>query len=75
MPRINATDNGSIDANNWLFISRGIPIFHQDSEMGFMRDKSVHQGKRNYFGQNNIELAKSHKIHQALTKIVNSRKI
>ncbi len=74
MPRLNATDNGFIDANNWLFTSRGIPVLYQGSEMGFMRGKAEHQGNRNYLGQNNIELAKSHKIHQALSKIVNVRK-
>jgi hypothetical protein len=39
-----------------------------------MRGKAEHQGNRNYLGQNNIELAKRHKIHKALTKIVNTRK-
>jgi glycosidase len=74
MPRLNATDNGFIDANNWLFTSRGIPVVYQGSEMGFMRGKSEHQGNRNYFGQDNIETAKSHKIHKALTDIANVRK-
>jgi glycosidase len=74
MPRMNATDNGFIDANNWLFTSRGIPVVYQGSEMGFMRGKAEHQGNRNYFGQSNIEEAKTHKIHQALTKIANIRK-
>jgi glycosidase len=74
MPRLNATDNGFIDANNWLFTSRGIPVLYQGSEMGFMRGKAEHQGNRNYFGQSNIESAKNHKIHQALTKIANVRK-
>ncbi|WP_293745925.1 alpha-amylase family glycosyl hydrolase [uncultured Paraglaciecola sp.] len=74
MPRLNATDNGFIDANNWLFTSRGIPVVYQGSEMGFMRGKAEHQGNRNYLGQNNIELAKSHKIHTALTNIANVRK-
>ncbi|MFT6993119.1 MAG: glycosidase [Paraglaciecola sp.] len=74
MPRMNATDNGFIDANNWLFTSRGIPVVYQGSEMGFMRGKAEHQGNRNYFGQSNIENAKTHKIHQALTKIANIRK-
>ena len=74
MPRLNATDNGFIDAHNWLFTSRGIPVVYQGSEMGFMRGKAEHQGNRNYLGQSNIELAKSHKIHGALTKIANVRK-
>ena len=42
--------------------------------MGFMRGKAEHQGNRNYLGQSNIELAKSHKIFQRLSKIANVRK-
>jgi len=74
MPRLNATDSGFIDANNWLFTSRGIPVLYQGSEIGFMRGKAEHQGNRNYLGQNNIKLAKGHKIHNALTKVANVRK-
>lgn len=74
MPRLNASDHGFIDAHNWLFTSRGIPVVYQGSELGFMRGKAEHQGNRNYLGQDNIELAKNHKIHQALTKIANVRK-
>ncbi|WP_339720379.1 alpha-amylase family glycosyl hydrolase [uncultured Paraglaciecola sp.] len=74
MPRLNASDYGFIDAHNWLFTSRGIPVVYQGSEMGFMRGRAEHQGNRNYYGQGNIELAKSHKIHKALTDIANVRK-
>ncbi|MGS2720178.1 alpha-amylase family glycosyl hydrolase [Paraglaciecola aestuariivivens] len=74
MPRLNASDNGFIDAHNWLFTTRGIPVVYQGSEMGFMRGKAEHQGNRNYFGQDNIEKAKSHKIHQHLSRIANVRK-
>ncbi|GAC17375.1 alpha-amylase family glycosyl hydrolase [Paraglaciecola arctica] len=74
MPRMNTSDEGFIDANNWLFTSRGIPVIYQGSEMGFMRGKAEHQGNRNYLGQSNIELAKSHKIFQRLSKIANVRK-
>ncbi len=74
MPRMNASDNGFIDAHNWLFTSRGIPVVYMGSEMGFMRGKSEHQGNRNYYGQDNIELAKTHPIHNALSKIANVRK-
>ena len=42
--------------------------------MAFMRGKSEHMGNRNYFGQDNIELAKKHKIHEALSKIARVRK-
>lgn len=74
MPRMNASDEGFIDANNWLFTSRGIPVIYQGSEIGFMRGKAEHQGNRNYLGQNNVELAKNHKIFKALSKIANVRK-
>lgn len=74
MPRMNTSDEGFIDAHNWLFTSRGIPVVYQGSEMGFMRGKAEHQGNRNYFGQDNIELAKSHKIQKHLTRVANARK-
>jgi glycosidase len=74
MPRMNATDQGFIDANNWLFTSRGIPVVYQGSELGFMRGKAEHQGNRNYLGQDNIEIAKTHPIHAALSRIANLRK-
>lgn len=74
MPRMNASDEGFIDANNWMFTSRGIPVVYQGSEMGFMRGKAEHQGNRNYLGQDNIELAKKHPIHDALKQIANLRK-
>lgn len=74
MPRMNANDAGFIDANNWLFTSRGIPVVYQGSELGFMRGKAEHQGNRNYLGQDNIELAKNHPIHAALSRIANLRK-
>ena len=74
MPRMDATDNGFIDANNWLFTSRGIPVVYQGSEMGFMRGKAEHQGNRNYLGQENIDRAKTHPIHSQLSAIANVRK-
>lgn len=74
MPRMDASDNGFIDANNWLFTSRGIPVVYQGSEMGFMRGKAEHQGNRNYLGQDNINLAKQHPIHAQLAAIANLRK-
>lgn len=74
MPRMNASDNGFIDANNWLFTSRGIPAVYQGSEMGFMRGTSEHQGNRNYLGQNGIDMAKQSPIHQHLAAIANVRK-
>jgi cyclomaltodextrin glucanotransferase len=35
MARMNAGDNGFIDANNWLFTARGIPVVYYGSEIGF----------------------------------------
>jgi hypothetical protein len=49
-------------------------VIYQGSEIGFMRGKAEHQGNRNYLGQSNIELAKSHKIYRGLSKIANVRK-
>ena len=74
MSRINTTENGYIDAHNWLFTSRGIPVVYYGSEIGFMSGKTEHQGNRNYFGQDRIELAKTHPIHSALSEIANIRK-
>lgn len=74
MSRMNATDSGFIDAHNWLFTSRGIPIIYYGSEIGFMRGKNEHAGNRNYFGQNNIDSAPSNSIHQSLTSIATLRK-
>ncbi len=74
MARMNASDEGFIDANNWLFTSRGIPVIYYGSEINFMTGKKEHEGNRNYLGQANIEKAKSHAIHHALTSIANVRK-
>ncbi|WP_133405972.1 alpha-amylase family glycosyl hydrolase [Parashewanella tropica] len=74
MPRMNADDNGFIDAHNLLFTSRGIPVVYYGSEMGFMRGKGEHFGNRNYYGVNNIQKAKKHKIAQQLKQIAKVRK-
>jgi len=74
MARMNASDDGFINAHNWLFTVRGIPVIYQGSEVGFMRGTSEHQGNRNYFGQENIDNASSNRIHKALTAIANVRK-
>ena len=74
MARMNADDAGFINANNWLFTSRGIPAIYYGSELNFMTGKSEHEGNRNYLGQENIEKAKSHTIHSNLTRIANIRK-
>jgi cyclomaltodextrin glucanotransferase len=74
MDRMDADAEGFIDANNWLFTSRGIPVVYYGSEIGFQAGTNEHTGNRNYFGQDNIEAATSHEIHAALTRIANIRK-
>jgi cyclomaltodextrin glucanotransferase len=74
MERMNTTDEGFIDANNWLFTSRGIPVIYYGSEINFMTGTPEHKGNRNYFGQQRIEQAKHHIIHKELTDIANIRK-
>ncbi len=74
MARMNASDEGFINANNWLFTSRGIPVIYYGSEVNFMTGKKEHQGNRNFFGQKRVDAAKNHPIQQALTRIANIRK-
>ena len=74
MDRMAADQDGFIDANNWLFTSRGIPVVYYGSEIGFQAGTNEHTGNRNYFGQENVDRAKSHPIHAALTRIANIRK-
>jgi len=74
MTRMNASDEGFIDANNWLFTSRGIPVVYYGSEINFMTGKPEHEGNRNYLGQANIEIAKTHPIHNNLKNIAHVRK-
>jgi glycosidase len=74
MPRMNATDRGFVNANNWLFTSRGIPCIYYGSEANFSTGLKEHEGNRNYFGQARVNLAKNHVIHNNLTKIAHIRK-
>lgn len=74
MPRMDADSNGFIDANNWLFTSRGIPVVYYGSEIAFRAGADQHAGNRDYFGQENIERARSHPIHAALSRIAAIRK-
>jgi cyclomaltodextrin glucanotransferase len=74
MDRMAADTNGFIDANNWLFTSRGIPVVYYGSESGFQAGTNEHTGNRNYFGQENVDAAVSHPISKALTRIANIRK-
>ena len=74
MTRIDADENGFIDANNWLFTSRGIPVVYYGSEIGFRAGADQHAGNRDYFGQDNVERARSHPIRAALASIAAVRK-
>lgn len=74
MPRMGGTDESFIDAHNWLFTTRGVPIIYYGSEMGFQRGISEHSGNRNYFGTEGIAKAKNHKIYKELCKIGKIRK-
>ena len=74
MTRIDADTNGFIDANNWLFTTRGIPCVYYGSEIGFMAGKAEHEGNRNFFGSKRVEEAKAHEIYRALRTIANARK-
>ncbi|MEM7284485.1 MAG: alpha-amylase family glycosyl hydrolase [Pseudomonadota bacterium] len=74
MSRLDADDHGFVDANNWLFTSRGIPVVYYGSEVGFRAGADQHSGNRDYFGQDNIDAAPSHSIHQSLRRIATVRK-
>ncbi len=73
MARLNATDEGFIDANNFLFTARGIPALYYGSEVGFMRGRAEHAGNRNYFGQERVNTAPAHPIYQNLRRIAKVR--
>jgi glycosidase len=74
MARLDADDHGFIDAHNFLFTARGIPVVYYGSETGFMRGRAEHAGNRNYFGQARIDAASAHPIHQALARIARVRR-
>jgi cyclomaltodextrin glucanotransferase len=74
MARLAATEDGFIDANNWLFTARGIPVVYYGSEIAFMAGTKEHEGNRNYFGTQNVERAKSHRIRAALAEIARVRR-
>jgi glycosidase len=75
MARLAATEDGFIDANNWLFTSRGIPVVYYGSEIAFMAGTREHEGNRNYFGPGNVELARGHRIRAALSRIAQVRRV
>jgi len=74
MPRMDAADAGFIDAHNWLFTARGIPVVYYGSETGFMRGRGEHAGNRNYFGQERIDAARGNPIRAALKRIADVRR-
>jgi cyclomaltodextrin glucanotransferase len=73
MARFDASDAGFIDAHNWLFTARGIPVVYYGSESGFMRGRAEHHGNRNYFGSEGIAAAREHPIRRQLTRIARAR--
>ncbi|WP_192906699.1 alpha-amylase family glycosyl hydrolase [Luteimonas marina] len=74
MPRIDASDAGFIDAHNWLFTARGIPVLYYGSETGFMRGQLEHGGNRSYFGQERIDAAPQSPIFAPLQRIATLRR-
>lgn len=73
MPRLQASDEGFIDAHNWLFTARGIPVLYYGSETGFMRGRAEHAGNRAYFGQPRIDAAPRSPIFAPLQRIARLR--
>lgn len=73
MPRLDASDDGFIDAHNWLFTARGIPVIYYGSEIGFMRGRAEHAGNRNYFGQERVDGARGNPIRARLKRIAEVR--
>ncbi|MFC5579063.1 alpha-amylase family glycosyl hydrolase [Lysobacter niabensis] len=73
MARLDASDEGFIDANNFLFTARGIPVIYYGSETGFERGTAEHAGNRNYFGQERIDAAPASPIQQSLSRVANLR--
>ncbi|MFS8064476.1 MAG: alpha-amylase family glycosyl hydrolase, partial [Luteimonas sp.] len=73
MTRLDASDSGFIDAHNWLFTARGIPVIYYGSETGFMRGTAEHAGNRNYFGQSRVDAAIANPIRIKLARIARLR--
>lgn len=71
--RLDASDEGFIDAHHWIFTVRGIPVIYYGSETGFMRGRVEHSGNRNYYGQERIDAGRTHPIRQALVRIAGIR--
>ena len=73
MARLDASDAGFIDAHNWLFTARGIPVIYYGSETGFMRSRAEHAGTRAYFGQERVNDAPKSPIFAPLQRIARLR--
>lgn len=73
MARLDANDAGFIDAHNWLFTARGIPVIYYGSETGFMRSRAEHAGNRAYFGQARVDDAPNSPIYAPLQRIAKLR--
>ncbi len=73
MRRMNASDEGFINAHNWLFTTRGIPVVYQGSEFAYMKGTAEHEGNRNYIGQARLNTARQHPIYQNLARIAKVR--
>ncbi|HEV2540268.1 MAG TPA: alpha-amylase family glycosyl hydrolase [Frateuria sp.] len=73
MARLDASDAGFIDADNWLFTARGIPAIYYGSETGFERGRAEHEGNRNYYGQARIDAAGKSPIYRQLKRVANLR--
>jgi cyclomaltodextrin glucanotransferase len=74
MTRMKASEDGFIDAHNWLFTARGIPVVYYGSEMAFMAGNKEHEGNRNYFGPQGIAAARENRIRRALSQIAQIRR-
>ncbi|AKS15896.1 alpha-amylase family glycosyl hydrolase [Xanthomonas campestris] len=74
MARLDASDTGFIDAHNWLFTARGIPVIYYGSETGFMRGRAEHAGNRNYFGEERVSNAPQSPIFGPLQRIATLRR-
>jgi cyclomaltodextrin glucanotransferase len=74
MARMSASQDGFIDAHNWLFTSRGIPCVYYGSEMRFEAGRAEHMGNRNYYGSGNIASARTGVIYERLAKMATIRK-
>lgn len=71
--RMDAGEAGFMNANNWLFTSRGIPSIYYGSEIAFMPGTKEHEGNRNYFGEEGIANAQESEVAQSLRHIAQIR--